>query len=99
MSRRYAAKKRSRIARLYFSSLTFYFCHVLKCPTCGKPTQREDNPWRPFCSERCQLIDFDKWTSEEYRVPGRPINAAEITEPSSPENAGEEDAANRLNRE
>jgi hypothetical protein len=29
----------------------------------------EENPWRPFCSERCKLLDLGKWASEEYRVP------------------------------
>lgn len=53
-----------------------------KCPTCGKPVDWQDNPWRPFCSERCKLIDFDKWTSDEYRVPGRQISRAEIAEDS-----------------
>jgi endogenous inhibitor of DNA gyrase (YacG/DUF329 family) len=52
-----------------------------KCPTCGKPAAWQDNPYRPFCSERCKLIDFDKWTSEEYRVPGRPVNPAEMAQP------------------
>ena len=47
------------------------------CPTCGKSVGYEDNPWRPFCSERCKLIDFDKWTSEEYRVPGIAVNVGE----------------------
>jgi uncharacterized protein len=51
-----------------------------KCPTCKRPVEWQDNPWRPFCSERCQLIDFDRWTSEEYRVPGPPINPAAISE-------------------
>jgi hypothetical protein len=36
-----------------------------------RQTTMEDSPWRPFCSERCKLIDFDKWTSDEYRVPGQ----------------------------
>lgn len=52
-----------------------------KCPTCDKPVEWQENPWRPFCSERCKLIDFDKWTSEEYRVPGQHINPAELPEP------------------
>ncbi len=43
-----------------------------KCPTCSKPVEWQDNPFRPFCSERCQLVDFGKWISEEYRVPGKP---------------------------
>jgi endogenous inhibitor of DNA gyrase (YacG/DUF329 family) len=54
---------------------------VHKCPTCGKPVEWKDNPSRPFCSERCKLIDFDKWTSDEYRVPGGAINPAEIQPP------------------
>lgn len=27
------------------------------------------NPYRPFCSERCRLIDLGAWASESYRVP------------------------------
>lgn len=46
-----------------------------KCPTCNKPVQWQDNPFRPFCSERCKLVDFSKWVSEEYRVPGKPVPA------------------------
>ncbi|HEY8184710.1 MAG TPA: DNA gyrase inhibitor YacG [Pyrinomonadaceae bacterium] len=45
-----------------------------KCPTCNKPVEWADNPFRPFCSERCKLVDFSKWVSEEYRVPGKPID-------------------------
>ena len=41
------------------------------CPICGKETVWEDNPFRPFCSERCRLIDLGKWASNEYRVPGQ----------------------------
>ena len=44
----------------------------MKCPTCGKPAEWLDNPNRPFCSERCKLIDFGKWADEEYRVPAEP---------------------------
>ena len=28
-----------------------------------------DNKWRPFCSERCRMIDLGQWASESYRVP------------------------------
>ncbi|HEX8890133.1 MAG TPA: DNA gyrase inhibitor YacG [Pyrinomonadaceae bacterium] len=41
----------------------------MKCPTCDKPIEWQDNPYRPFCSERCKLIDFGRWANEEYRVP------------------------------
>jgi len=44
-----------------------------KCPTCDKQVEWQDNPFRPFCSERCKLIDLSKWVSEEYRVPGRSV--------------------------
>ncbi|HJU53516.1 MAG TPA: DNA gyrase inhibitor YacG [Pyrinomonadaceae bacterium] len=42
------------------------------CPTCGKTAEWQDNPHRPFCSERCKLIDFGRWANEEYRVPAEP---------------------------
>jgi uncharacterized protein len=29
--------------------------------------------WRPFCSERCRLLDLARWADGEYRVPGDPI--------------------------
>jgi endogenous inhibitor of DNA gyrase (YacG/DUF329 family) len=48
----------------------------MKCPACHRPTAWEDNPHRPFCSERCKLLDFGAWANEEYKVP------AEETAPS-----------------
>lgn len=41
------------------------------CPTCGNITSWEENPWRPFCSERCKLIDLGAWASESYRIEGK----------------------------
>ncbi len=38
------------------------------CPRCKKPSQWTDNPYRPFCSERCKLIDLGAWASEEYKI-------------------------------
>jgi uncharacterized protein len=40
----------------------------MKCPVCEKPTKWEGNPNRPFCSERCRIIDLGRWASEEYSV-------------------------------
>jgi endogenous inhibitor of DNA gyrase (YacG/DUF329 family) len=48
-----------------------------KCPTCDKPVEWQNNPFRPFCSERCKLVDLGKWVSEEYRVPGKHDRSAE----------------------
>jgi len=60
------------------------------CPTCGKPVEWQDNPSRPFCSERCKLIDFGRWADEAYSVPGQSINPSDITEPQDSE-ANDED--------
>lgn len=49
------------------------------CPTCGRPAPWDDNPDRPFCSERCRLIDLGHWASEDYAVPEDP-HTAEIGE-------------------
>jgi uncharacterized protein len=40
----------------------------MKCPTCHRPVKWEENPQRPFCSERCKLLDFGAWANEEYKV-------------------------------
>ena len=43
---------------------------LVNCPQCGTPTPWSSaNPYRPFCSERCKLIDLGQWASEAYRVP------------------------------
>ena len=43
---------------------------VVNCPHCGKPVVWESSsPWRPFCSERCKVIDLGAWATETYRVP------------------------------
>jgi endogenous inhibitor of DNA gyrase (YacG/DUF329 family) len=42
---------------------------IVKCPTCAKEVVWENNPFRPFCSERCKLIDLDKWLKGEYSIP------------------------------
>ena len=42
---------------------------LVKCPRCGKETEYEGNEFRPFCSERCKLIDFGAWADEGYALP------------------------------
>jgi endogenous inhibitor of DNA gyrase (YacG/DUF329 family) len=43
---------------------------VVACPHCGKPVEwTSASRWRPFCSERCKMIDLGAWASESYRVP------------------------------
>jgi len=40
------------------------------CPQCRTPkTYHAHNPFRPFCSERCRLIDLGAWASDRYAIP------------------------------
>jgi len=42
----------------------------VKCPQCGRLTIYSlENKFRPFCSERCRLLDLGAWAEESYRVP------------------------------
>ena len=43
------------------------------CPTCRDSSPWEGNRFRPFCSERCRLIDLGGWFEERFRIPGDPI--------------------------
>jgi endogenous inhibitor of DNA gyrase (YacG/DUF329 family) len=50
----------------------------MKCPTCSKETEYTGNPYRPFCSERCKLIDLGKWAGGNYRIPTNERPAEEV---------------------
>ena len=39
------------------------------CPICGAKVAT-DNPYRPFCRERCKMVDLGRWFGGEYAVPG-----------------------------
>lgn len=55
------------------------------CPACGNPAPYSaENPWRPFCSERCRLTDLGGWASESYRIPGKPGEGGEGAEDEGP---------------
>ncbi len=43
----------------------------VRCPTCGADVVwSAESPYRPFCSERCRLIDLGAWATDKYRVEG-----------------------------
>jgi uncharacterized protein len=46
----------------------------IRCPTCRKETEWENNPSRPFCSDRCKLIDLGAWIEERYRIPQQELD-------------------------
>jgi endogenous inhibitor of DNA gyrase (YacG/DUF329 family) len=57
---------------------------LLSCPRCGaRATWSPENRYRPFCSERCKLIDLGDWATEKFRVP--------VEEDKDPPEAGEQD--------
>lgn len=41
------------------------------CPECGKPSARDSYP---FCSPRCRSVDLNRWLSDAYVIPGKPVD-------------------------
>ncbi len=41
---------------------------TIKCSQCRKTAAINNNPYRPFCSERCKMIDLGSWLTEQYKV-------------------------------
>ena len=55
---------------------------IINCPRCKQPTEYStENSFRPFCSERCRLIDLGQWVEEEFKI----VEQGEIEKHSSPE--------------
>jgi endogenous inhibitor of DNA gyrase (YacG/DUF329 family) len=55
----------------------------LSCPTCKKEVLwNSDFPFRPFCSDRCRLIDLGEWASENHKIPGSSldVNSEDLNE-------------------
>ena len=43
---------------------------TVKCPTCRRPVEwSEQSAYRPFCSDRCRLIDLGAWLTEQNKIP------------------------------
>jgi endogenous inhibitor of DNA gyrase (YacG/DUF329 family) len=51
------------------------------CPQCNAQILwSTENPYRPFCSERCKLIDLGQWASGAYRIPQEERDSGETEE-------------------
>jgi len=60
----------------------------VKCPRCGKKALFDStNPFRPFCSERCQTLDLGAWADEQYRVPERGTRDENVDEDAANDEA------------
>ncbi|OAI02277.1 DNA gyrase inhibitor [Methylomonas methanica] len=47
---------------------------MVACPTCRKPVAWiAAETFKPFCSERCKLIDLGDWATEAHKIPGPPL--------------------------
>jgi uncharacterized protein len=55
------------------------------CPTCGRELEWAGAAFRPFCSERCRLVDLGAWLTEQRAIPGE--NASAAAEPTPQESA------------
>jgi endogenous inhibitor of DNA gyrase (YacG/DUF329 family) len=50
----------------------------INCPNCQTQIEWNDsNKHRPFCSKRCQLIDFGEWATEKKNIIGEPVYIGE----------------------
>ncbi|MBI2989031.1 MAG: DNA gyrase inhibitor YacG [Deltaproteobacteria bacterium] len=61
---------------------------IVRCPICRAEISWEENPHRPFCSERCRLVDLGGWTAGRYRIPG-----AQVKPDSKKENGDDEEGS------
>jgi uncharacterized protein len=51
---------------------------IVKCPTCRRSVEwSPDSPYRPFCSDRCRLIDLGAWLTEQHKIPDESSAAGE----------------------
>ncbi len=64
-----------------------------ECPVCRKVVtvaRREEAPSRPFCSQRCKLVDLGRWLDGTYSV-SEPISPADLDDAADDEPADETD--------
>jgi endogenous inhibitor of DNA gyrase (YacG/DUF329 family) len=51
----------------------------VKCPHCHRPsTFDSSNRFRPFCSERCQILDLGAWADERYAIPTQDLETSSV---------------------
>ncbi len=64
----------------------------VQCPNCKKPvTWSKESPYRPFCSERCRIIDLGAWANESYAIPVKDDSALSDDNSDIEENSDKND--------
>ena len=62
---------------------------IVRCPACGGDSiYSSTNTYRPFCSERCKMVDLGAWLAEERRIPG-PAAVTDFPEDSHDDPGGD----------
>jgi endogenous inhibitor of DNA gyrase (YacG/DUF329 family) len=57
----------------------------VRCPTCQRELEwSEASLWRPFCSERCKMVDLGAWFSEARSIAG------EVQDPTAGDTGGDD---------
>ncbi len=55
----------------------------MRWSVCRRKTFYRGNPYRPFCSRRCKLLDLDNWLSGRYRI-STPLEARKLARERDP---------------
>ena len=56
---------------------------TVNCPQCGQKVPWQDNQkWKPFCCERCKLIDLGDWASDNHRIKGDDLPTTNNQDPT-----------------
>jgi endogenous inhibitor of DNA gyrase (YacG/DUF329 family) len=54
---------------------------LIPCPICTAPVEwGPQSPHRPFCCERCKLIDLGAWAAEEHVIAGCTLEYDQLSE-------------------
>lgn len=56
---------------------------MVNCPSCEKKFEYYTSKYRPFCCEKCKMIDLGHWFNEEYNIAGKsslPTNLEELSD-------------------
>ena len=62
---------------------------IVSCPRCSSAVSwGPQSPYRPFCSERCRMVDLGAWLSESHAIPGEPVDELELRDAPAPRDRG-----------
>lgn len=59
---------------------------MVHCPRCKKEFSYYSSEFRPFCCQRCKLVDLGNWLNESYQIPDKKSFEQEMLEKENNEN-------------